>query len=508
MNDVRSTLRVVVEACKNEKIMLVRQSKNTFIRLYFGKGYISNQLTRFDRIYNETGADFLSEISRVPQNVDSILDRLQELYGESVSIESLKNEFLSFIDELVQAKFLVVGDSIEELDENDLDFSYAMENPKTMINDFTQHSNEVLDENTQNMMLEATHRMPRLNGIQFELTSRCNERCIHCYIPNSKKNSGGDMSLEKVKCIIDEFANNGGLQVTLSGGEVFLHKDIIPIIKYCREKDLVITILSNLIALKDYQIPFLKQYNVSSVQVSLYSMDAAVHDYITTVKGSFEKTKSAIEKLVKADVPLVISCPMMKANYKGYKDVLKYAQSIRCKVNVDVIMMAQANLDTNNLANRLSVEESGEVIKDIIENNADYRNAISEMASFSSLMYANRENFVKLPLCGAGINDCCIAENGDVYPCAGWQDMVVGNVYKQSLKEIWDSSEKLKTIRAVTQGDFPQCLECEAQDYCSRCLVRNYNESNGDMFNLNKHFCDVAFLNKQIVEEYIASHKA
>ena len=168
MNDVRSTLRVVVEACKNEKIMLVRQSKNTFIRLYFGKGYISNQLTRFDRIYNETGADFLSEISRVPQNVDSILDRLQELYGESVSIESLKNEFLSFIDELVQAKFLVVGDSIEELDENDLDFSYAMENPKTMINDFTQHSNEVLDENTQNMMLEATHRMPRLNGIQFE----------------------------------------------------------------------------------------------------------------------------------------------------------------------------------------------------------------------------------------------------------------------------------------------------------------------------------------------------
>lgn len=489
------------------KIMLVRQGKNTFIRSYFGKGYISNQLTRFDRIYNETGADFLNEISRIPQDVDDILDRLQVLYGDSVTREALRTEFMSFIDELVKTKFLVAGETEEELDSKDLDFSYAMENPKTMVNDFTQRSNEVLDENTQNMMLEATHRKPRLNGIQFELTSRCNERCIHCYIPNAKKNSGGDMSLEKVISIIDEFAANGGLQVTLSGGEVFLHKDIIPIIKYCREKDLMITILSNLVALRDYQIPFLKEYNVSCVQVSLYSMDASVHDYITTVKGSFEKTKTAIEKLVSANIPIVISCPMMKANYRGYKEVLKYAQSIKCKVNVDVIMMAQADLDTNNLANRLSVEESGEVINDIIVNNADYRKAISELASFSSLMYANYDNFVKLPLCGAGINECCVAENGDVYPCAGWQDMVVGNVYQQSLKEIWDNSEKLKTIRAVTQGDFPQCLECEAQDYCSRCLVRNYNESDGDMFKLNKHFCDVAFLNKKIVEDYFVQNK-
>ena len=70
--------------------MLVRQSKNTFIRSYFGKGYISNQLTRFDRIYNETGADFLSEISRTPQNVDSILDRLK---GQCIERRSQKRIF-------------------------------------------------------------------------------------------------------------------------------------------------------------------------------------------------------------------------------------------------------------------------------------------------------------------------------------------------------------------------------------------------------------------------------
>jgi hypothetical protein len=38
------------------------------------------------------------------------------------------------------------------------------------------------------------------------------------------------------------------------------------------------------------------------------------------------------------------------------------------------------------------------------------------------------------------------------------------------------------------------------------CLVRNYNESGGDMLKLNKHFCDVAFLTKKIVEEYLEAH--
>ena len=74
--------------------------------------------------------------------------------------------------------------------------------------------------------------------------------------------------------------------------------------------------------------------------------------------------------------------------------------------------------------------------------------------------------------------------------------------YNQSLRDIWDNSPIAKEIRAVTEGDFPQCIDCEARDYCARCLVRNFNESGGDMFKINDHFCKVAFLNKRLVEEY------
>ena len=181
------------------------------------------------------------------------------------------------------------------------------------------------------------------------------------------------MSTDKVKSIIDEFAEMGGLHVTLSGGEAFLHKDLLEISRYCREKDLKISILSNLISLKDEQIPQLKAINLSLIQTSLYSMNPDIHDRITMVKGSFEKTKNAIEKLVAADIPVQISCPLMKANKDGYRDVLEYAKKLKIKAQTDYILMAQANLDTRNLANRLSLEETEKVIRDIIEYDLDYK---------------------------------------------------------------------------------------------------------------------------------------
>lgn len=483
--------------------MLVRQSQNTFIRFFDdGTAYITNQMTRFDRTYNEFGADFLHCISRQVREVNSIIDELSSLYGDSVTREKLESDFLRFLQDLCSHKFAVKGESPEELDSIDLPFSYAIGNPKTMTENFYQSID--IEENTQDQMLEAAQRKPRMNSLQFELTSRCNERCIHCYIPNAKKNDGEDMSLDTVKRLIDEFAAIGGLQVTLSGGEVFLHKDIISIINYCREKDMMISILSNLISLKKEQIPLIKKANVSLIQTSLYSMDPQIHDLITTIKGSHARTIRSIEALVAADIPVQIACPTMKANAKGYVDVLKYAQSLKCKSQTDFIIMAQSDFNTNNLANRLSIEETESLIRDIIEHDIDYRRDTLKLKPNSEEKPVSLERYKKQPLCGAGINDCCITANGDVYPCAGWQAMVCGNIYKQSLKDIWENSPQFNKVRSVTHGDFPQCIKCEAKNYCAMCLVRNYNENNGNMFKVNKHFCEVAFLNKRLVEEYLS----
>lgn len=478
--------------------MLVRLSHNTIYRNINGHGYLTNQLTRLDQFFNETGTDFLNEIGRNPIDVDLLICKVYPLYCENVNKEEFKVDLLAFIQQLEAMEFVVCGDTIEELDMQDKTFSYAQGNPKTFVAGISENTGV----SSMNYMSQITKDSPRINGLQFELTSQCNERCIHCYIPNAKKNAGKGMPTQKVLSLIDEYADMGGISVNLSGGEVFMHKDIIKIILYCKERDLQVNVLSNLIALKDSQIPYLKAANLAMLQTSLYSMDPAIHDHITTIKGSFAKTKSAIEKLVAADIPVQISCPIMKVNKDSYKDVLKYAQSIDCKAQTDFIMMAQANLDTSNLVNRISIEETEVLIRDIIENDSNYQQAVLNLTPITEIIRKNPEAFIKSNICSAGSGICCIAENGDVYPCPGWQDMILGNVYRHTLKDIWEKSEKAKYLRQITQEMFPKCISCEARDYCSPCLVRNYNENNGDMFKVTKHFCDVAFLTKRIAEEY------
>lgn len=480
--------------------MLVRQSKNTFVRFYDGKAYITNQLTRYDRYYNETGADFLKEISRQERDVDDIISSLKALYGDSVNQKKLSDDFLSFVNDLEKNFFLVTGSNIKECDSKDIDFSYSLGNMKTKIYDFTQPTETEVVNNTQDYGLEADQRNPILKSIQFEITSRCNERCIHCYIPTSKKDKGKDMSFEQFCKIIDEFADMGGLHVSLSGGEVFLHHDIIKMIRYCREKDMEICILSNLVTLKDIQIPFIKAANVSYIQVSLYSMTPEIHDAITTVKGSFIRTKLAIEKLIKANIPIQISCPLMNKNKDCYREVLEYAKSLNIKVFSDFILMAQADLSTHNLENRLSIEDTEKIIRQIIEFDLDYSKWVKEKRPL--LETIETEKYRKQPICGVGINNFCVSENGDVYPCPGWQSYIVGNVKKQSLQNIWNKSSKLSSLRRITQSDFPKCISCDARNFCTRCLERNYNEHQGDMFKISKHLCDVAFLTKRIHEEY------
>ena len=208
--------------------MLIRQSKNTFIRSTNRYGYITNQLTHYDRTYNDVGADFLRQISREPKDINDIVNELLNEY-EGVTFEELKADFLDFVDDLEKTKFIVTGENNDELDKKDISFTYAIDNPKTLADVFSQQTNQGALESTQDFFLEEVQGRPLISCLQFELSSRCNERCIHCYIPNEKKSTGFDMPLSKVKNILDEFADMGGIHVTLSGGEAFLHKDLIEI---------------------------------------------------------------------------------------------------------------------------------------------------------------------------------------------------------------------------------------------------------------------------------------
>jgi radical SAM protein with 4Fe4S-binding SPASM domain len=283
-----------------------------------------------------------------------------------------------------------------------------------------------------------------------------------------------------------------------------LHKKFCDFLHKAKEYDFSIGILSNLTLLNDEILAEMKANRLSSVQVSLYSMDPDIHDSITRCPGSFYKTRDAILRLIENDIPLQISCPTMKQNKDSYVKVLNWAHEHKCRATTDYIMMARYDHTTGNLDNRLTLDEAGELINSIITDDKNYQQEVSG-SDFEERDQRNRSND---RVCGVCSSSICMVANGNVYPCSGWQDYICGNLHEMPLKEIWENSLKVKYLRSLRKKDFPKCLNFPDSGFCAMCMVRNANEDpEGNPLHINEHFCKVAALNRKIVMDWKSRKK-
>ena len=232
--------------------MFIKLSDNAIFRKTAEhEGILINMVTREKVTVNETGFFFLSYVDDTLQDSEEIVTKLSQQISD-VSTDIIRNDFMEFMTAL------------------------KMENMVEM------------DENKDNMTYYP------LKHLHIEITMECNERCIHCYLPNKLKSKGDQLSFSDFCKIVDEFVTLGGDDITLSGGEPLKHPDFIKMLDYCNSKNLVINILSNLTLMNDELIAKLRDYNIGTIQTSIYSLKPAIHDSITLKKDSLTKTITAL----------------------------------------------------------------------------------------------------------------------------------------------------------------------------------------------------------------------
>jgi radical SAM protein with 4Fe4S-binding SPASM domain len=479
--------------------MLVRLTKDSFVRNYKENGYITNQLTNNDRLFNETGADFLSMLTRFPQEIDEIILKLANLY-QDVNIDQLKDDFIDFLKALEADGFVLLGNDEKELNEKEPSFAYNTNDVKTAKSFF---SDDFRSDGTSEYIYENLLDEYQLLNINIELTKRCNERCIHCYLPNYQKEKGHSMSLRDAKEYLNQALDMGVLSVSFTGGEPFLNKNIDEILLYAREKDLMIGILSNLTLITEERIPVLKKINPSIIQVSLYSMNAEVHDKITLFPGSHKKTIKTIELLLANDIPVKISCPVMKINYNDYKDVLVWANQHKISASTDFELSGQTDFNTENLQYAPSYEQSKQVLSDILEEDKEWQRVIlTEYAK--GITYKDDGNRA---VCGAGNDTLYISSNGEVFPCGSWQSYKLGDLKKETLYNIWNKNEKIDKLRAIRLKHFPEYMNSKQKEFTSVCMARNANANNGDFMKMDLKKLEVGRMTKELVDDFILRNK-
>jgi len=481
--------------------MFYCQKFDTFIRIYDDIGYITNKSDFSDRVVSQSGAVFLSVLSRYPQEFDDLVKKIIEKFI-GIDKNTVKADAKYFYEMLETDGFIISGKTSHECEQKDTRFSYKLLEPKTIKTDFSPKIMRT-NKSTQEFLEEHFKEKPHLMALQIELTSKCNEKCVHCYIPYENRTT--DITPELFYDVLNQCKAMGVLNLTLSGGEPMMHKNFSEFLRKCKEYDFSVNILSNLTLLNDEIITEMKANRLSSVQVSLYSMNPEIHDEITQLKGSFEKTKSNILRLIENDIPLQISCPTMKQNKNCFLDVINWAQKQRVRATTDVIMMARYDGTTQNLANRLPLDGVKKIFSDVIENDIKYQDAM-KVADYDK---ADKRDISNDIVCGVCITSIGMVANGNIYPCPGWQSYVMGNVKETLLKDIWENSEKVKYLRSLRKKDFPKCLNCDDKAFCAMCMVRNANEDpDGNPLKINTHFCEVAALNRKIVFDWKERLKA
>ncbi|MBQ6337565.1 MAG: radical SAM protein [Kiritimatiellae bacterium] len=471
--------------------MLLRLSRNAFVRQYGPFTYVLGRIRNFDMMFMDAEI-FFRWLTRVPMEENLIVEKIVNEYSTS-DRDEIERDFHQLMNYLIGQHIVVAGKAIQDLDDNDERFTYNVENPKTQ-NVRIMEGGSLDMPIPQDVLDKYFYDNPTIFTLQLDITQACTERCVHCYMPEYKTIH---LPFQKIKEIIDEFRLQGGVQLSLSGGECMLHPNFGEIIEYARRQDLIVCVLSNLTLCDDKMTKILSDADVF-VQVSLYSMNMVTHDKITRRKGSFRATTEAIERLRKANIPCFISCPTMKDNYKDYLDVLAYARRLKMDAQTDFIIMGKMNGDNSNLACRLNLEETRHILEDVILEsvpmNSEYFNPGKREHMLSD------DEWGKNRVCGACVSSICCDALGNYYPCPAFGGMVLGNCYEHDLTWVWTKSPNTIRIRNVKGQDFPKCLHCKERNYCSVCMCRNYNET-GDMFTPSRHFCDVAKLNHDIVEQ-------
>lgn len=438
-----------------------------------------------DKIISKEGIPFLSALQRDPRPVTEILTKLHTVFPKAEA-EALKQDAIEFYTMLEEEGFIVSGMTVAECCEKGQKRREV-------------HTGIVSEEavksatDTQDFFEKRFNGEPQLTSIHIEIIGKCNERCVHCYIPHERKTAV--MPDDLFFKILDQAQRMNLLHITISGGEPLAHISFLNFIRACNAYNFSVNVLSNLTLLTPEIVSEMKQNPLLGVQTSLYSMDASIHDAITQKRGSFEKTKAGILLLLENDIPVQISCPIMKQNMGTYQDVFDWGKQHNIRVNGDYVIIGQYDHSSQNLSCRMPIADVRKIAYQMAESDPQYLKGLRE--EYEKKASLSADDYI----CSVCQSSMCISELGLAYPCPGWQNYVIGNMNNQSLEEIWKGSEKANYLRSLRRHDFPKCLTCEEKRFCTMCMVRNANEDlNSDPLTVNPYFCKIAKINRDIFE--------
>ena len=293
-----------------------------------------------------------------------------------------------------------------------------------------------------------------LSEISIEILQRCPNRCIYCS-SHSNPQATHIIPFEIIKNVIDDAKSLGCKTVCLSGGEPFLHPQILDIISYIAKQQLTCYVYTSGIYMKDEVYSSLPNEYIEAIRGMvdkvIFNVEAdssTLYDQIMgTDVGGFDMMKKSINDCVSSGLVVETHVVPMQVNFKHLKSIFEMCYQLGVsKVSILRLVLQGRALENLSLV-KLSGKDNREVTKLIKALNESYKGKVR-----IGLPYSDSNCRI---YCKAASDKINVRYDGNVYPCEVFKDDLLNaklgcepdNVWKDSFYDLYQNSPYLNVVR-------------------------------------------------------------
>lgn len=346
---------------------------------------------------------------------------------------------------------------------------------------------------------------PRLSGLHWSVTGLCNLNCRHCYM-DGPSGRYGELSSEDMMRVIEQFEKANVCEVSLTGGEPFLRRDLTDIIAKLAEKRIWISeIYSNGLLITENILERIKKCGFSpSFQISFDGHGS--HDYMRGRKGIEPSVIAGIRKVRSAGFQVVVATSVDRLN----KDSMLATYNILRGLDIQSWRVAPPREIGNwrGTATQLSFEEEFQIyallLKQWFSDDKPFPIQLGSFFRHDSKKAPELKEVIQVQItpesydCGACRERPYLLPNGVLLPCPGYTDTVLQsqmpNILQVDLAKIWKESflrsivdMKKKNLLAVNT----ECGSCNLFEECGLGCRASAVAKTGDLFAKDPLACEM-----------------
>ncbi|MFA5168824.1 MAG: radical SAM protein [Candidatus Omnitrophota bacterium] len=301
--------------------------------------------------------------------------------------------------------------------------------------------------------------------VMFELTYKCNFRCVHCYV--SADNKKKELTTKEVFSVLDQLKDAGCFNIGFTGGEPLLRKDIFDILEHAKRCGLRISLLTN-----GYLVDKSTARKLASLGTSLNRVDISVlgatgktFENITGAKGSFNRVMNSIKLLKREGAAVQVKATLMGPNKDELLGIKYLADKFGCFFRYDPTISRRTDGSSVPLQYQVSPDEVFRIErllagdKQAVDDHEDgYRRGIPKPQGRKALFH-----------CGAGQTEVTISPYGEMNFCMEIHYPEY-KIQETSFEHCWGKLRNL--VENIKLPKKYECKTCEIASFCHWCPAK------------------------------------